>query len=188
VDLNGDGAADAVAPDDAKVCVRMNNGSGTQFAAPVCYPSISLGISYTAAGDVNGDGKMDVIATYDGHGGTSAESNIGVHLGKGDGTYQDRTLAKLEQTFASIALVDMNNDKKADFVGYAAFSSAAIYVLASKGDGTFDSAPVTYPAGSTSGSATVPMAAGDLAGNGLRGLAVVNPAKGFDTLVATCKN
>ena len=57
VDLDGDTALDLVAAGTA-LSTALNNGDGT-FAPPTVYPSNS--IFGLAAGDVNGDGKAELV-------------------------------------------------------------------------------------------------------------------------------
>ena len=97
VDLNGDGKLDVVlqwnvvlagAP---QVSVLLNNGDGT-FASPtqlnVPYPP-NIGESYisyqTGSGDLNGDGKQDLILALSDHDGNSDAITF---LGNGDGTFE----------------------------------------------------------------------------------------------------
>jgi hypothetical protein len=191
-DLNGDGAADVVNAENQTgqgMCVLMNSGSGQLSAAPVCYggPAM-LAIESLAIGDVNGDGKPDVVGAYDGSSGVAGGSNVSVYLGKGDGTFAHPVPATLSKILAAMTLADMNNDGKADIVAYENYDSGQVDVLISNGDGTFATTPLVYPAGSVSGNATEPLVVADFAGNGLRGFAVINRAKtALDVVTASCK-
>ena len=83
-----------------------------------------------AVGDVNGDGKPDIVVAND-------DSNtVSVLLGNGNGTFQ------AQQTFAtgtdpsSVAVGDVNGDGKPDLV-VANDGSNTVSVLLGNGNGTF---------------------------------------------------
>jgi hypothetical protein len=87
-DLNGDGNGDLVVVNgynatSAYVSVMLGNGDGT-FQTAVNYP-IAGNLSEAAViDDVNGDGKLDIVAVSD-------TQQISILLGKGDGTFQAAT-------------------------------------------------------------------------------------------------
>ena len=67
----------------SSVTVLLGNPDGT-FQTPVTY-STDGDVSVAAViDDVNGDGKLDIVAV-------SADQQISVLLGKGDGTFQSAT-------------------------------------------------------------------------------------------------
>jgi hypothetical protein len=83
-DLNGDGLADIVGLDGtaASITVWLANADGT-ISAPSSY-SLPGNITEAAVlADVNGDGKVDVVAATRS---TSGQETISVLTGKGDGT------------------------------------------------------------------------------------------------------
>src|SRR5262249_21581996 len=75
---NGDGQLDlaAVNSDSNDVSVLLGHGDGT-FAAPLSFPVGFDFPSSLVAGDVNGDGRLDLIV----------DSGVAVLLGRGDGTF-----------------------------------------------------------------------------------------------------
>src|SRR5438046_1343314 len=84
-DFNGDGKMDlAFANDDApdaKVTVMLGNGDGTFQAAQ----RFSVGAAESeslAAGDFNGDGKVDLVVA------NAGSNDVSVLLGNGDGTFR----------------------------------------------------------------------------------------------------
>ncbi len=147
-DMNGDGQADLVVsncggPDCAygTVGILLGNGDGTFQPAQTFLSGGDLA-SALAIGDVNGDGKPDVLVT--GFAIYYEEPIVSVLLGNGDGTLQTA------QTYSSggygcpnsgycpisLALADVNGDGKLDVV-------APFNVLLGNGDGTFQS-PISY--------------------------------------------
>ncbi len=154
VDLNGDGKLDLViqyqigylAPNGVapNFEVLLNKGDGT-FGGPtplnVPNPPNSSGTlsSYgTGSGDVNGDGKQDLILTMFAYTSeTSENTNAIVLLGNGDGTFQnplDFILGKPPNSYGGIPNVtvqDVNLDGKQDLI----FDNGQVAL--GNGNGTF---------------------------------------------------
>src|SRR5205814_405368 len=108
-----------------------------------------------AIGDVNGDGRPDLVVANDG------SNSVSVLLGNGDGTFQAQTkYTTLGALPASVAIGDVNGDGRPDLVvAYEGPSGAS--VLRGNGDGTFQ-AQATY----RTGDPPVSVAIGDVNGDG----------------------
>jgi FG-GAP-like repeat/Abnormal spindle-like microcephaly-assoc'd, ASPM-SPD-2-Hydin/FG-GAP repeat len=119
--------------------VLLNSGAG--FLPPTVtlaqQLSVNTGTASVAAGDFNGDGKMDAAESYSG-----TNNGISVLLGKGDGTFQS-AVQYGSSMVGPLAVGDFNNDGKLDIVGN---SSTGVSVLLGNGDGTFGF-PVTSSVG-----------------------------------------
>jgi hypothetical protein len=100
------------------------------------YPLDVGGTNSMVVGDVNGDGKPDVVAVSDG--------GVSVLLGKGDGTFQPPT--SYSPGGWSVAIGDFNGDGKLDLV-VADPDDGEVYVRLGNGDGTFQAAQTVsnYP-------------------------------------------
>jgi hypothetical protein len=149
--------------------VLFNNGSGT-FSAPTSIPA-NIGSSghstadlATVAGDLNGDGKADLV--------TVGQTQLTVTLGNGDGTFKPEVNYSLGGTMGNAVLVrDINGDGKLDAVT-ANYDSSSVSVFLGKGDGTFQ-APKEY----TVTANPFDVAIGDFNGDGKLDIAVTSTNK-----------
>jgi FG-GAP-like repeat len=162
-DFNGDGHDDiAVERVDAQtgtgtIAVDFGDGTGRFHAgtAPAATLPAALTFRNFLAADLNGDGKLDLVA------------HDRVLLGDGAGGFTFG--AKLAAP--ALALVDVNGDKKTDVVAGA---GKAVSILLNDGSGSFHKAT-----GSPIGLGRVPVAVanGDFNGDGRLDLAVSTGAK-----------
>jgi FG-GAP-like repeat len=133
-DFNGDNITDiAVVINNidlpGSVLVFLGNGDGT-FQSPKTSPAM-YSAGFAAAGDFNGDGKLDLVAS-----GSTAPANnsaLGVFLllGNGDGTFQAPT--EIIPVGAEVAAADVNGDGKLDLI----LEGGAAQIYLGNGDGTF---------------------------------------------------
>ena len=139
-DVNGDGIQDLLGLyfGGYKAMVLLGNLDGT-FKAGVSY-SVPASPTWLETGDLNGDGKVDLITT-DGRG--AGTNTIAVLFGNGDGTFGAAT------TFASGGTTplrtyakDLNGDGYLDLIS-ANNGSGTTTVLLGNGNGTFKAA-VSY--------------------------------------------
>lgn len=111
-DLNGDGHLDFVAINgkNNSVSVLLGFGNGT-FRGQVTYPVGNSSSSFfIALADVNNDGRWDIVVP------NTAENNIGILLGRGDGSFQAQTTIFIgdDAAPAAVAINDFNKDNLSD--------------------------------------------------------------------------
>jgi hypothetical protein len=179
-DVNGDGKPDLLVagltnPDltGGVVTVLLGNGDGS-FGAGQSYDAGAQRAFSLAVGDVNEDGKLDVLVL----GGL-----VGVLLGNGDGTFQAaQTYPSGGVAASSIAIADLNGDGKSDVVVTNHYCSdpgcptptSVVGVLLGNGDGTFQPSHVY----STGASLAESVAVADVNGDGNPDLIVAHSSPG----------
>ncbi|MGB8986721.1 MAG: FG-GAP-like repeat-containing protein, partial [Candidatus Sulfotelmatobacter sp.] len=183
-DINGDGkpdllvanaCSDNTCSNNGSVGVLLGNGDGT-FQAATAYGSAGLYADAIAVGDINGDGKPDLVVTNECNGNSCTNGTYGILLGNGDGTFQSAVSYNSGGvTATSVALADVNGDGKLDLLltnqcSDSNCTTGQLAVLLGNGDGTFQ-APVTY---STSGLYAGTLTVADINGDGKLDLLVTD--------------
>ena len=135
-DFNGDGIPDvavlyAGGVKQPRATVSIYEGRPSAHFKPLLthYETATTGTTL-AAGDVNGDGKLDLVAFGQS---PSIGATYGLLLGKGDGTFEPVRALSLQPTACcgtELFLADVNNDRKLDIVSFDGVSLG-------NGDGTF---------------------------------------------------
>jgi hypothetical protein len=163
-DFSSDGKLDVVVYVPG-VYLLLGNGDGT-LGSPTRIAGVYGSL---AVGDLNGDGRFDLV-------GRGRDAAVTVALGNGDGTFQPA------QSFAAdpasvgtnsdpmahaVTLADINHDGKLDIVTSNRFSGT-VSVLLGNGDGTFGSAQTLAVSGPGA------LAVADLNGDGWLDLVVAN--------------
>ena len=175
-DVNGDGKPDLLVANgcatinlcasEGAVAVLLGDGDGTFQAAKEYLSGGSYPYSLKVA-DLNGDGKLDVVAA------NSDSGTVGVLLGNGNGTFQAVVTYSSGETanevqISSVAVADVNADGHPDLLltsdeaGGNGNNGGVVAVLLGNGDGTFQGA-VNYASG---GYLLRGVAAGDVNGDG----------------------
>jgi len=169
-DFNGDGKLDIATVNTTGVTGTGNNsvsiflGHGDGTFAPALENAMDGATTSIAAGDFNGDGKLDLAV------GNPGLMVVSVLLGKGDGTFQNPVnYASGTGSFVSSFLIagDFNGDGRLDL---ANVGGGTVSVFLNNGNGTFQP-HVDYDVG---GSDAGWLTAGDFNGDGKLDLAISN--------------
>jgi len=148
------------------VSILLGNGDGT-FGQPKNFAT-GKAPQFITAGDLNGDGKLDLAVANS----VSGIGTISVLFGNGDGTFQPAlALDTAGDEPAGIAIADFNGDSFPDIV-VANFSSTTVSVFLGNSAGSFQSA-LTSPACNGISCSPWTLVTGDFNGDGHIDLAVV---------------
>lgn len=165
-DFNNDGKLDlAVANnlggDSGSISILLGDGTGKFTRGPTY--GISGETFSIAAGDFNGDGKLDLaIANYSG-------DTVLIFLGDGRGNFIQTPVSPATGAFpSSVAVGDFNADGKLD-LAVTNYGSNTVSILLGDGTGKF-----TLALSPATGTFPISIAVGDLNGDGKLDLAVVN--------------
>jgi hypothetical protein len=184
-DFNGDGKLDvAVAINNevgrdfhtgTRISVLLGDGTG-RFGAPT-YFTVGIGPISMAGGDLNGDGKLDLVVAN----GTS--NNVSVLLGDGLGGFGAATNLALQGFPNSVRLGDLNGDSKLDLV-VSSGVSGSVSVLLGNGGGEF-SLPTEFAVGT----GPVSVVLGDFNGDSKKDIAIANfGSDDVSILINTCSS
>ena len=183
-DFNLDGNLDAVVVAQGSVGNNNVPGSvvillGSAAGTLTAQPAMTVGTTpadplFVAVGDVNGDGKPDLVVEYEDF---NYGSNVQVFLGKGDGTFQALTPMAVAFGTGTLVINDFNGDGRPDLVISHCCGGDLTYMLGN-GDGTFQAE--THLGG---GPNPLSMAMGEFNGDGVQDLVVTDnlyqKAQGF---------
>ena len=154
-DFNRDGRTDLVGDTAAGIAVALGNGDAT-FATPA--PSGTRG-EVIAVGDLNGDGKPDVVAKSD--------TQLIVLPGTGTSALGPPRSVMDGQSFTFASVADMDNDAIRDLV--VGQEGTSLHIFPGSGDFSFDP-PFTFETGAWPHGVAV----ADLDGDGLRDVVVAH--------------
>ncbi|MGD0696242.1 MAG: FG-GAP-like repeat-containing protein [Terriglobia bacterium] len=151
-DFNGDGKPDIAITNDTStggVSVLLGKGDGTfqpHVDSPTGQPPSGQNPTAMAAGDFNGDGKLDLVI---GDFARGSQGNtypvLSTLIGNGDGTFQDKISQSLSNFAQSLAVGDFNRDGKLD-VAAVGINTNTVSIFLGMGDGHF-AAPLQFSTG-----------------------------------------
>lgn len=141
-DVNGDGKVDIIGFHQNNVYVALGQADGTFGSTIVAYDNFTYNKGWNPnkyvqeVGDVNGDGKADIVAF--------GNEGVFVAFGQIDGTFATHQNAynnfsyeignwRVDKHVRKVA--DVNNDGRVDIVG---FGNSDVYIAYGQTDGTFD--------------------------------------------------
>ncbi|WNG21164.1 FG-GAP repeat domain-containing protein [Cystobacter fuscus] len=115
----------------------LGNGDGTLRPA-VTLPLGSL-VEHVESGDVNGDGKPDLVFIAGREASSGWEARL--LIGRGDGTFEPPVSLATGDLLRQAVLADLDRDGKLDVMVPRSGSGAGAQVLMGRGDGTFTPGP-----------------------------------------------
>ncbi len=149
-DFNGDSHPDMaisttgpIGSNGAGIAILLNNGDGT-FPAPATL-GVGQAYNYVTADDINGDGKLDLVAFR-----TSPSQTNEVFLGNGDGTFSSTPINLNVALNAPAAIADLNGDGAPDIL-IPSYSQGQVTVLLQNIAPILQAAPTTLTFTATQG-------------------------------------
>jgi uncharacterized protein (DUF2141 family) len=190
-DFNGDGIPDIAqsvngivkgASINGKIGINLGSSHGALGATSYVTASTCIGntVYWVATGDVNGDGKADLVATMRDDSSAGCQNQaVAVLEGLGTGKFKKAAYYPTGATAQeeAIYLVDVNGDGKLDIV--TANNDSSISVLLNQGNGTYKTEPLITSLAAIEGYG-VYLAFGDFNGDGKMDIAasLVNAGNG----------
>jgi hypothetical protein len=171
-DLNRDGNLDVVIPNvrDNNVTILLGNGKGGFIAAAGPPSPVGYRPYYTAIGDLNSDGKPDLLTTHD------DINKMAISFGDGHGAFAPapRSPLDLGSRGYKVVIADVNADAKMDVVvGNVAINRLTVFL----GDGRGNLTPAPgSPYATGKGSPT--FAVGDVNGDSKIDIVTANSEDG----------
>ena len=180
-DMNGDGRKDLVLADETadagRVVLLLQDGTATaHFGTPIALSTVDA-VAGVAVGDLNGDGKPDIVAATADANGNNGHAVVFLQDAANPGAFLAPSVFAGGAQPTAVKIADVDGDGLPDIVasndgpGTDGIGSAGVSVLLQdpSNRGTF-LAPVTY----ATQSATVALAVADLNGDGKPDIVTAN--------------
>jgi hypothetical protein len=188
LDIDGDGLLDIAATDNSsaivpisKLCILRNTSSGGNISFTQFNFTANLSTQGLAVGDLNNDGKPDVIVA------NSGSDNVSVFINTstpGNISFAAKKDFRTGRYTTNICIVDFDGDKKLDFViNNGSDQSISVFRNITNDSLSFE-APLTIQVAASG--TTEYLATGDLDGDGKPDLAVTNAY--YTNTVSVIKN
>jgi hypothetical protein len=178
-DFDRDGLLDIAVANETGVTLLLGAGQGA-FNESGTTPTSSWWVEALASADLDGDGRMDLVATY------PAADSVGVLFGKGDGTFDPELVLSAASSPYGLAIADVDGDGILDIVvvsrGPYEAPMHTVSVFRGGGNRTFLDR-VDYD---TADRPTA-VAVGDLSGDGRPDLAVTVDGGSVSVLLGVCR-
>ncbi|MBC7910849.1 MAG: VCBS repeat-containing protein [Pyrinomonadaceae bacterium] len=160
-DFNSDNKADiaTISPQTGKMTISLGDGLGG-FTSQAVY-LVGSGFFKIVSGDINGDGKLDLMLA-------SGTSSFPILLNNGSGGFGFPINLSLPTSYEDLRIIDFNGDGKGDLLsGYRISNTPLFQIRIGDGAGNF-TAPFNYFIDNTRG-----FVAGDFNGDGKKDVAVI---------------
>jgi hypothetical protein len=127
---------------DDNVVILLGNGDGSFSQATGSPYTVGQAPVAVAAGDLNSDGKIDLVASNE------SSDTVSILLGDGNGGFGSPFSFSVGQLPGHVALADLNEDNKLDFAtGNAGANAVAVFLNTCNSCPTISVGPATIPAG-----------------------------------------
>lgn len=187
-DINGDGLADLLRCDSTGLLLQLNTGTGDSgtFSSTVTNLLSPCPYDQLGAGDVDGDGRADVVAR------ATSGGNLVYHHNTGSNQLSPAITIKAGTAYNWLAMGDLDGDGRSDLI--LRNTNTNLYWLRSAGDGTFAAdvligtswANYSVTAGDFDGDGIVDVIAKGNAGAGVPGLFIYpnHPVNGVPNILS----
>lgn len=132
-DIDGDGRRDAISssisftgPENDRIAWYRNLGNGS-FGPQQLISNAASAPWCAAAGDINGDGKVDIVSA------SSKDDKVAWYAGNGDGTFGPQQVISLaNDNVRSVSLADLDRDGLLDVVSVASITNTIDNIIYSR--------------------------------------------------------